>query len=90
MGRKYQSIWEQLKLKGICVITADPVLHARIKKAVTKEKYNDVVYKVEWDMKESGTLAPVLSVSYGKDANGKLIKNQLIFKLKKPITLGDL
>lgn len=88
MARKYQCIWEQLKSTGKCIITADPVLHARIKKAVTKEKYNDMVYKVEWDMQD--VEPPVLAVTLGKDSAGRVVKNQLVFTLKKPITLGDL
>ena len=44
--RKYQDIWEALKATGTCSIAAPRPLHARILKAVVKEKYNDLGYKV--------------------------------------------
>lgn len=54
--RKYQQIWEKLKALspdaassvGIS-ISANPILHARIIKAVTKEKYRDLAYKLQLD-----------------------------------------
>jgi hypothetical protein len=86
--RKYESIWLKLKRDGMCTIIADPALHARIKKAVTKEKWSDAGYKVEWDI--VGTEQPVLSCCPLKDSNGKETKNSLHFTLIKPIILGDL
>lgn len=46
--RTYQPIWEQLKTdKNNTVRVAAPrALHRRIKKAVTKEKDNDVFFKI--------------------------------------------
>ena len=51
--RKYQEIWDRLKtlpplsasLNGIS-ITANPVVHSRIIKAVKKEKNKDLLYKL--------------------------------------------
>jgi hypothetical protein len=44
--RKYEPIWHQLKSHGIVSITANRLSHPRIIKAVIKEKYGDVGYKV--------------------------------------------
>jgi hypothetical protein len=86
--RKYESIWLQLKRNGTCTLIANPALHARIKKAVTKEKYYDTSYKLEWDI--AGTEQPVLSCTHAIDAAGKPNKNSLVFTLHKPILLQDL
>lgn len=86
--RKYEAIWQQLKQHGTCTVAANPKLHKRIKKAVTKEKYNDVSYKVQWDL--SGTEQPTLEIALDVDAKGKKIENVLVFKLVKPVLLGEL
>lgn len=51
--RKYQEIWERLKKLDINTartvgisITANPLVHPRIIKAVKKEKWKDRVYKL--------------------------------------------
>lgn len=44
--RLYQPVWEQLKLKGEARVTSNAALHARIVKAVTKEKNADIVQKL--------------------------------------------
>jgi len=46
MTRKYEPIWTELKVSGKAALTADPRLHARIKKAVIKEKDNDLGFKL--------------------------------------------
>lgn len=46
MPRLYQPIWESLKANKKVTIQASPEVHRRIIKAVTKEKYNDIGYKV--------------------------------------------
>lgn len=81
--RKYQAIWEQIKQTGSCKISAQPALHARLRKAVKKEKYNDTAFKVEWDLKSD--IQPELHITIAPDN-----KNVMIFKLIKPITLGEL
>lgn len=42
----YESIWQKLKADGYCEVRAPVVIHARIKKAVTKRKDLDIAYKV--------------------------------------------
>lgn len=44
--RTYQPIWEELKRSNTCKISANKSLHKRIVKAVIKEKYNDVNFKL--------------------------------------------
>lgn len=81
--RKYEPIWIQLKETGKCQVSVPKQLHARIKKAVSKEKYNDTAYKVQWDMIN----APQPELTISTDPKNKSI---LTFKLTKPILLGDL
>lgn len=45
--RYYEPVWRKLKSNGKASITANVALHPRIVKAVTKEKYNDIAYKIE-------------------------------------------
>lgn len=44
--RKYQSIWEQIKKTSTASLAADLPAHARIIKAVRKEKHKDVGWKL--------------------------------------------
>jgi hypothetical protein len=81
--RRYEAIWLQLKKTGECRIIAHPSLHARIKKAVTKEKHQDLEYRLSWGMQDAPQ--PELLRTTNPDN-----KNQIIFRLIKPITLGDL
>ena len=50
-NRAYFPIWEQLKAKGAVSITANRLLHPRIVKAVTKEKWMDLGYKIQIEPK---------------------------------------
>lgn len=45
--RLYAPIWLELKAKKICIIEANPILFARIIKAVIKEKDQDKGFKLE-------------------------------------------
>jgi hypothetical protein len=47
--RKYYPIWSKLKQSkdGTASIVAHPLLHARIIKAVTKEKWMDTSFKLQ-------------------------------------------
>ena len=45
--REYQPIWLKLKMQGSASIAAHPLLHARIIKAVVKEKWLDTGFKYE-------------------------------------------
>jgi hypothetical protein len=50
--RKYERIWIEIKKHGYCKIkpaSLSLALFARIKKAVIKEKYNDLSFKFEQD-----------------------------------------
>lgn len=47
VSRLYSPIWEQLKREGKATLTANRVLHRRIYKAVKKEKWNDIGYKMQ-------------------------------------------
>jgi len=86
--RKYETIWVKIKTAGSCTLVANPALHRRIKKAVTKEKWRDYGYKVQWDLLEREQ--PELKITNPLDDNGKIVKNALLFVLVKPISLGDL
>jgi hypothetical protein len=79
--REYQPIWNQLKKDRVVSITANRLLHPRIIKAVTKEKWMDVGYKVQCDP------------SYAKlhvSANNSILTFSLTFHQASPITLKDL
>jgi hypothetical protein len=45
--RYYQSLWEKLKQDKVVSVTANRLLHPRIIKAVTKEKWMDIGYKLQ-------------------------------------------
>lgn len=44
--RTYQPIWEALKKKKKCTLAVNPLLFARVRKAVSKEKRLDLAFKV--------------------------------------------
>ena len=44
--RKYQIIWDKIKVNGRCTIEVVPALQARVKKAVIKEKNKDMAFKL--------------------------------------------
>ena len=69
--RKHQPIWEQLKLTSTVSIAAEEKLHARIVKAVIKEKSSDLAWKyLQLDKGKKW------KISYTKE--GKLITFKLI------------
>ena len=45
--RKYQPIWEELKVNFIARVRAEESVHRRIIKAVRKEKANDHAWKLQ-------------------------------------------
>jgi hypothetical protein len=45
--RQYFPIWEQIKQTGMCEISTHKAFHRRIIKAVIKEKYMDLGFKLE-------------------------------------------
>ena len=75
--RMYEPIWKELKSKGICSIRAAPAAHKRIIKAVIKEKYNDITFKVEMEERSLK-----LEIEVDKDV--------IHFMLKKSISYQDL
>ena len=79
--RKYEPIWQLLKKDGICKIEAPRPFHPRIIKGVTKEKYQDITFKVEEEERKL-----VLKVEQG----GKEHPTLLIFYLHKSISVQDL
>jgi len=44
--RLYQEIWDNVKKNGTCTVEVLPCFQARVKKAVFKEKNNDLGFKV--------------------------------------------
>ena len=82
MSRKYEQVWSKLKSKGRCEVTVHPSLVARVKKAVCKEKYNDIVFKLDWEIKELSQ--PKIHITHDSK------KNTLLFILVKPICMEDL
>ena len=84
--RQYEPIWDKLKnlshedaqKKGIS-ITALPKLHARIIKAVKKEKWQDAGYKLD------------LYTRHGKSATLITVRNNAIltFKLSFSLSIND-
>lgn len=47
--REYEPIWRTLKKQRTVSITANRLLHRRIIKAVTKEKWMDIEFKLQND-----------------------------------------
>lgn len=45
--RVYEPIWDELKTQGFCKVAAPKARHARIIKAVKKEKYMDYGFKFQ-------------------------------------------
>lgn len=77
--RQYEPIWNALKSGRICAITANPALHPRIVKAVVKEKYQDVGWKMQ------------MADDYCKSKIWYQIKGTVItFRLLKGIGFSDL
>jgi len=78
MLRQYQTIWEKIKQNGRCSVSAPKISHPRIVKAVTKEKYMDVVFK--YSLGENCQKATLSHTSQG---------SKLTFFLSKSIGLSD-
>jgi ATP-dependent protease Clp ATPase subunit len=77
--RKYEPAWKKLKSEHLIKIAAHPAVHARILKAIIKEKDMDVVYKLQ--MSEDCKKALISHESKS---------GQLILRLKHSIGLSDL
>jgi hypothetical protein len=68
--RKYEPIWNALKKDGVVSVSVPRPLHPRLIKAVIKEKYNDLGYKLLL-----GEKAKKAKISY--ISKGSVIKFQL-------------
>lgn len=79
--REYEPIWNKLKADKVVSITANRLLHPRIIKAVTKEKWKDLGYKLQCD-----PLYAKLHVS----SNGSILTFKLSFHPASPITVKDI
>ena len=77
--RQYQPIWEALKLRGYCKVAVPKPLHKRLIKAVIKEKYQDLGFKLLLD--ENSQRA---KISYNQT------QSMIEFFLHKSIGLGDI
>lgn len=70
--RKYQKIWMTIKTKMICEIECHPVIWARVKKGVIKEKDQDLAFKIIND-----TDSLFLKIEYdAKTQRGKFVLKQ--------------
>jgi hypothetical protein len=83
MARKYQAIWKEIKKHGHCSIAVHPLMVARIKKAVIKEKDADIGYKLM--LNSRGMYAKM-----GIQVTGARIRFFLTEHIAGKITLEDL
>lgn len=63
--RQYQPIWNQIKRDGFCDVSTHRQWHARVKKAVIKEKDMDLGYKLECSEHYPAIIAVLFSKSEG-------------------------
>lgn len=80
--RKYEAIWLTIKAKGSCKVrpaSTNLALFNRIRKAVVKEKYTDLAFKVEYEERR-------FKLIVNRSVDGKVIT----FSLQKSISLEDL
>ena len=79
--RKYQEVWEILKRDKVCTLAAPKAFHARIKKAVIKEKDNDRGYKLLLAHQALPQTARLIVETTGA---------KITFKLSLSLGLGDI
>lgn len=77
--RKYQEIWERIKEHGRCELAVSKPYQPRVKKAVIKEKDNDVGYK--FLLGEQYKKATLEITTQG---------SKMIFRLTTSLGLGDI
>lgn len=77
--RKYYPIWQKLKLKSRQVVVHPPHLHARLIKAVMKERTMDTGFRLE--LSEANQEAKLFATSDG---------NMITFRLKKYLDPSDI
>ena len=75
MTRQYEPIWNEIKLQGLCNISAHSAFHKRIIKAVVKEKDLDLGFKLELAERKPPEIAVLKS-----SRKGSVIKFTVIYK----------
>lgn len=73
--RQYEPVWIEIKLQGICKISAHRAYHKRIIKAVVKEKDLDLGFKLELSERFPAQISVLRS-----SRNGSVITFTLIYK----------
>lgn len=73
----YKQAWEQLKKHQVLTLVAPVQFHARIRKAITKQKYQDTAFKLSNDHDYFW-----IDVVIEKDAKGKAT-GKLTFHLRQ-------
>lgn len=76
---KYTQVWNKIKSTGKCELVADPKLHKRIIKAVSRKKELDLKYKFQ--LAEAGRKERINTLIEG---------TKITFTLIKSITVEDL
>lgn len=84
-NRDYLPIWEQLKTHKKATTLAHPYYHARIIKAVKKEKWLDTLFRLE--MLE---MNPPMKVTMFSKRGSKANRHELTFRLVFNIHYGEL
>lgn len=74
--RQYEPIWEQIKRDGFCDVATHRAWHARVKKAVTKEKNMDLGYKLECSERYPPVVAILITTR-----DGSILRFRLAHKL---------
>ena len=80
--RQYQKAWHILRTKGEVQLVAHPKHHHRIRKAISKERYMDLGFRME--LQELEKRATIVT-TYGTPENPKL----LILKLSYTLGVDD-
>ena len=73
--RQYQPIWEQIKRDGFCDVSTQRAWHARVKKAVIKEKDMDLGFKLECSERW-----PPVNAFLETKRDGSILRFRLTFK----------
>ena len=77
--RKYYAIWKQLKETGRATVAAPKPFHRRIIRAVSKEKYQDLVWQFE--MSEAGTRKKLAYSTNASMIRFKLVSHGILASL---------
>lgn len=72
--RQYEPVWEKLKALGTATLRVSPAFSATVKKAVQKEKHQDLAWKATSD-----------SDYFWLDISYDAVKEIMVFTLKRRI-----